>query len=182
MAPYPSFRLDHSRSQRIVWLLEVLGLDYEIVYHQRTPSMLAPPSLQAVHPMGKAPVLEVRHPDMRGGRIVLAESALICEWLADHYGPAPNYLRPPRECSPPLVKTPLDNYSEMFLRHEWIMNWCEGTLMPTLTMSLVLDSKLYMFPCLIRACLCPSPVIFRAINRMGWGLAACCGCVCGRAR
>ena len=50
--------LNNSRSQRVLWLLEELGLPYEIVHHQRdAKTMLAPPSLKAVHPLGKSPVI-----------------------------------------------------------------------------------------------------------------------------
>lgn len=52
--------LNDSRSQRILWLLEELELPYDIVFHQRDPeTRLAPPSLQAVHPLGKSPVVEM---------------------------------------------------------------------------------------------------------------------------
>ena len=49
--------LNNSRSQRILWMLEELGLDYEIKLYQREPSMQAPASLRAVHPLGKSPVI-----------------------------------------------------------------------------------------------------------------------------
>ena len=50
--------LNNSRSQRVLWLLEELGLPYEIVHYQRDPNtMLAPASLRAVHPLGKSPVV-----------------------------------------------------------------------------------------------------------------------------
>ena len=50
--------LNNSRSQRILWLLEELGLDYEIKKYQRdAKTMLAPPELRAVHPLGKSPVI-----------------------------------------------------------------------------------------------------------------------------
>ena len=48
--------LDNSRSQRILWLLEELGLPYEVKAYKRGKDMLAPPELKAVHPLGKAPV------------------------------------------------------------------------------------------------------------------------------
>ena len=72
--------LNESRSQRILWLLEELGLDYEIVKHQRDPqTRLAPPSLQAVHPLGKAPVLV-------DGPLTLIESAAIVDHLIRRHG------------------------------------------------------------------------------------------------
>jgi len=72
--------LNQSRSQRVLWLLEELGLDYEIVPYTRDPeTRLAPPALKAVHPLGKSPVIE------DGGRVV-AESGTIIEYLTETYG------------------------------------------------------------------------------------------------
>ena len=72
--------LNNSRSQRILWLLEELGVPYEIVkYRRMAPVPLAPPELKAVHPLGKSPVLE------DDGRII-AESGAEVEYLIDTYG------------------------------------------------------------------------------------------------
>ena len=72
--------LNNSRSQRILWLLEELGLDYEIRKYQRNPDTLfAPPELKAVHPLGKSPVLS------DGERLVI-ESGAIVDYLLRHYG------------------------------------------------------------------------------------------------
>jgi glutathione S-transferase len=72
--------LNNSRSQRVLWLLEELGVPYEIVKHQRDPQTnLAPPSLLAVHPLGKSPVI-------RDGNLVLVESGAILEYLVRKYG------------------------------------------------------------------------------------------------
>jgi len=72
--------LNNSRSQRVLWLLEELGLDYEIVPYQRdTTTHRAPPELRAIHPLGKSPVIE-------DGDLVLAESGAIIEYLIDTYG------------------------------------------------------------------------------------------------
>ena len=49
--------LNNSRSQRVLWLLEELGVSYEIARYQRQSNMLAPPELRAVHPLGKSPVI-----------------------------------------------------------------------------------------------------------------------------
>jgi glutathione S-transferase len=86
--------LNNSRSQRILWLLEELGLDYEIVPYQRDATTnLAPPELAAVHPLGKSPVFE-------DGEAKIAESGAIVEYVIDRYGAgklapakgAPNYV------------------------------------------------------------------------------------------
>ena len=72
--------LRESRSRRITWLLEELGLQYAIVVYQRDPATrLAPPELQAIHPLGKAPVL-------RDGDQVLIESGAIVDYLLRTYG------------------------------------------------------------------------------------------------
>jgi glutathione S-transferase len=72
--------LNNSRSQRILWLLEELDLAYEIKRYQRNAqTMLAPPELRAVHPLGKSPVIT-------DGDLTLAESGAIVEYLADRYG------------------------------------------------------------------------------------------------
>ena len=68
-----------SRSSRIIWLLEELGLDYELKCYDRTPEFRAPPELKAVHPLGKAPTVEV------DGR-VMVESGAIIEYLVERHG------------------------------------------------------------------------------------------------
>jgi glutathione S-transferase len=72
--------LEHSRSQRVLWLLEELALPYEIRPYRRDPkTMLAPPELQRVHPLGKSPVIT-------DGDITVAESGAIIEYLVDKAG------------------------------------------------------------------------------------------------
>jgi glutathione S-transferase len=67
--------LNNSRSQRVLWLLEELGLPYEIVRYERDPTtMLAPPALKAVHPLGKSPVVVA-------DGVTLAESGAIIETM-----------------------------------------------------------------------------------------------------
>ena len=78
--------LNNSRSQRVLWLLEELGLPYEIRAYQRDPvTMLAPPELKAVHPLGKSPVITE-------GDTTVAESGAIIEYLLEAHGPG--RLRP----------------------------------------------------------------------------------------
>jgi glutathione S-transferase len=72
--------LNNSRSQRVLWLLEELGLSYEVKRYERdTTTMLAPPALRLVHPLGKSPVLT-------DGDITVAESGAIVEYLIERYG------------------------------------------------------------------------------------------------
>lgn len=81
--------LNESRSRRITWLLEELGLDYTVHAYQRNPkTRLAPPGLEKIHPLGKAPVI-------RDGDEIIFESGAIIEYLVRKYGngrlaPAPD--------------------------------------------------------------------------------------------
>ncbi len=110
--------LNNSRSQRVLWLLEELGLDYEIRPYKRDPkSMLAPPELRAVHPLGKAPVIT-------DGEFTVAESGAILEYLVERRGggrlaPAPS--------SPERV------------RYSYWLHFAEGSAMPPLLMKLIFD-------------------------------------------
>ncbi len=71
--------LNNSRSQRVLWLLEELGLPYEIVRYQRQPDMRAPAELRAIHPLGKSPVIT-------DNGNTIAESGAIIEYIVDTYG------------------------------------------------------------------------------------------------
>ena len=80
--------LNNSRSQRVLWLLEELGVPYEIVRYQRQPDMRAPKELRAIHPLGKSPVIT-------DNGTTIAESGAICEYIIGTYGkdrliPPPN--------------------------------------------------------------------------------------------
>lgn len=75
--------LNNSRSQRVLWLLEELGADYEIIAYQRDAATnLAPPELKLVHPLGKSPVIEV-------SGLMLSESGAIIQYLCERFGPSP---------------------------------------------------------------------------------------------
>jgi glutathione S-transferase len=108
--------LNNSRSQRVLWLLEELGVPYEVKRYQRDPAtMLAPVALKAVHPLGKSPVI-----DDEG--TVIAESGAIVEYLVDRYGKgrlAPEPGTPDR------------------LRYTYWLHYAEGSLMPLLVMKLL---------------------------------------------
>src|SRR5258708_32834167 len=89
--------LNNSRSQRVLWLLEELGVPYEIVRYQRQPHMRAPKELRAIHPLGKSPVIT------DNGNTV-AESGAIVEYLVATHGhrrflPPPNTPQRPRSPS-----------------------------------------------------------------------------------
>ncbi len=108
--------LNNSRSQRILWLLEELGLPYEVRRYERdAKTMLAPPALRAVHPLGKSPVIT-------DGDVTLAESGAIVEFLASRCG---NLI--------PRANTP------EHLRYLYWMHFAEGTAMPPLLLKLIFD-------------------------------------------
>ena len=110
--------LNNSRSQRILWLLEELGLDYEVKRYQRdAKTMLAPPSLRKVHPLGKSPVIT-------DGDLTLAESGAIVDYLIERYGAG--RLTPP-------AGTPAK------LRYTYWLHYAEGSAMPPLLLKLVFD-------------------------------------------
>lgn len=110
--------LNNSRSQRVLWLLEELGLEYEIVRYQRDPkTMLAPPELLKVHPLGKSPVIS-------DGDIVVAESGAIVEYLVGTYGNG--RLVPPAG-------------TEARRRWTYFLHYAEGSAMAPLLMKLIFD-------------------------------------------
>lgn len=110
--------LNNSRSQRVLWLLEELGLAYEIKRYQRDPqTMLAPAELRQVHPLGKSPVVT-------DGELTLAESGAIVEYLVERYGSG--RLIPPAG-TPERV------------RYRYWLHFAEGSAMPPLVMKLVFD-------------------------------------------
>ena len=110
--------LNDSRSQRVLWLLEELALPYEIKHYQRDrKTMLAPPELRAVHPLGKSPVIT-------DGEATVAESGAIIEYLIDRHGGG--RLRP-------APGTP------EFLPYRYWLHFAEGSAMSPLLMKLVFD-------------------------------------------
>jgi len=113
--------LNNSRSQRVLWLLEELGLDYEVKRYERdATTMLAPPSLRAVHPLGKSPVL-----DDGGGPI--AESGAIVEYVVDRYDAGEKRKLVPAAGTPER------------LRYTFWLHYAEGSAMPPLLLKLVFD-------------------------------------------
>jgi len=108
--------LENSRSQRILWMLEELGLPYEVKRYERNKqTMLAPPELKQVHPLGKSPVID-------DGGTVVAETGAIIEYLVEkgdgRLGPLA--------------------HRESVLRYRQFLHYAEGSLMPPLLVKLVL--------------------------------------------
>ncbi|CAN5334777.1 glutathione S-transferase [soil metagenome] len=108
--------LNNSRSQRVLWLLEELGIGYEVKRYERDPqTMLAPPELRNVHPLGKSPVIV-------DGSATVAESGAIIEYLIERHGQG--RLRPPAG-------------SPERLRYTYWLHYAEGSAMPLLLLNLV---------------------------------------------
>ncbi len=109
--------LENSRSQRILWLLEELALPYEVILYKRDPkTMLAPPSLKKVHPLGKSPVIEDE------GRVI-AETGAIVEYLVEK---AEGRLGPPAN-------------RDAILLYRQFLHYAEGSMMPPLLALLVIN-------------------------------------------
>lgn len=109
--------LENSRSQRVLWLLEELGLDYTVVRYARDPrTMLAPPELRKVHPLGKSPVV------VDDGH-VLAESGAVLEYLVERYDAARRFAPSPGTAE--------------HLRYRYWLHYAEGSAMPPMLLSLV---------------------------------------------
>lgn len=110
--------LNNSRSQRVLWLLEELGLAYDIKRYERDKkTMLAPPALRSVHPLGKSPVIT-------DGDLTLAESGAIIEYLVERYGDG---------CFAPAREEPA------YLRYRYWLHYAEGSVMSPLLLKLVFD-------------------------------------------
>jgi glutathione S-transferase len=110
--------LNNSRSQRILWLLEELGLEYDIQRYQRDPqTMRAPASLRAVHPLGKSPVVT-------DGEVTVAESGAVIEYLMERYANG-RYM--------PAAGT------EARRRYTYWLHFAEGSAMPPLLMKLIFN-------------------------------------------
>lgn len=120
--------LNNSRSQRVLWLLEELGVPYKIVRYQRLPTMQAPRELAVIHPLGKSPVVT-------DGGNTIAESGAIIEYIIGNYGEG-------RLIPPP-------NTPER-LRYTYWLHYAEGSAMPPLLMKLLFSLMPRRSPLLLR--------------------------------
>ena len=108
--------LENSRSQRIIWLLEELGVDYDIKHYKRDPvTSLAPPELIKVHSLGKAPILT-------DGNKTIAESGVIIDYLISQYGQG---------------KFKPDTDTDSYWQYQYWIQFAEGSITPNLVMSLI---------------------------------------------
>ena len=129
--------LNNSRSQRVLWLLEELGVPYQIVHYQRQPDLRAPAELRAIHPLGKSPVVT----DLGN---TIAESGAIVEYIIDSHGDG-------RLIPPP--KTPER------LRYTYWLHYAEGSAMPLLLLKLLFVLMPKRAPALLR------PIVRKVCNQ-----------------
>ncbi len=120
--------LNNSRSQRVLWLIEELGVTYQIKHYPRDKkTMLAPPELKAVHPLGKSPVIT-------DGEITVAESGAIIEYLVERYGGG--------RMIPPAGSAERRRYT-------YWLHYAEGTFAPLMVISLLMN-RIERAPLLVR--------------------------------
>ena len=110
------YHLDTSRSERIVWLMEELGLPYALELHLRQPNGAAPDALKAIHPLGKAPII-------RDGDTVLAESGAIVEYIVNRHAGGRLAVQPD---------------AAAYARYLYWLHFAEGSLMSLMIVALVL--------------------------------------------
>ena len=133
----PPNRLNSSRSERIIWLLEALGAPYEVkIYHRNRETVLAPPELAKVHPLGKAPVVTVTPPGEGAQDIVLGETGFMTEYLCDHFM-GDKKLVPDRWR--PGMEGKVGGETEAWMRYEYTLHYVEGSLMPPLVMAIAFN-------------------------------------------
>jgi glutathione S-transferase len=111
------YHLEASRSERIVWLMEELGLEYKLEVFPREPTGAAPPPLKAIHPLGKAPVI-------RDGETVLAESGAIVDYIVHRHAGGRLAVQPE---------------APAYARYLYWLHFAEGSLMSLMLIALVLS-------------------------------------------
>ncbi len=110
--------LNNSRSQRILWMLEELGFEYDIRFYKRDADMSSPAKMRRIHSLGKSPILEDQ--DENGRPITLVETGAICEYLVDKAGGRMGPTNP----------------NERILYRQFL-HYSEGSVMPILFAALV---------------------------------------------
>ena len=130
--------LNNSRSQRVLWLLEELGVPYQVKHYKRGPDMRAPAELRQVHPLGKSPV--ITDSGTSDGDITIAETGAIVEYLIETYGPngkEGGRLVPPAGTAGKR-------------RYTYWLHYAEGSAMPLLLLKLIFLRLPKNVPALIR--------------------------------
>ena len=116
--------LNNSRSQRILWMLEELNLEYEIVLYERdVKTLLGPESMSKVHPLGKSPIIT---DDRSGEKILIAESGAIIEYMVESYGKNSSLIAP-------------ETGTQEERDYRYWLHFSEGSLMPPLLLRLIFD-------------------------------------------
>ncbi len=127
--------LERSRSHRVLWMLEELGIEYEIKTYKRDPkTLLAPEKLKNIHPLGKSPVIT-------DGDRTIAESSVILEYLVETHGNG--RLRPPKD------------KEEDYWNYQYFLQAAEGSFMPYLFLSFVMS----------RLSKAPVPLVVRPVGK-----------------
>ena len=125
------FRLDKSRSQRILWLLEELKVDYELKIFKRGKDFHAPPELKDVHPLGKSPVVGIQAADA-AKPLIIAESGAIVDYLTEYFG---KWMIPKRY--PDGKEGLIGAETEEWLRYRFLMHYAEGSFMTIMLIALM---------------------------------------------
>ncbi|KAK2007453.1 glutathione S-transferase domain-containing protein [Colletotrichum eremochloae] len=146
----PPLRLNDSRAQNTLWLLEELRIPYTVQTFRRAPNRLAPPELAEVHPLGKAPILEITPfassaadpaattPGGGGPEpIRLAESGYITQYVVDHFGHRNPSLVPPRWR--PGQEGRVGGETEAFSRFQYLLHYVEGSFFPVIVQYLLFN-------------------------------------------
>ncbi|KAF1922478.1 glutathione transferase [Didymella exigua CBS 183.55] len=126
--------LEKSRAQRVIWLLEELKLEYNIKVFKRDKEGRAGPELKKFHPLGRSPTIGIM-PAGSDEEIIVTESETILDYICDHFGPS---LIPRRY--PEGKDGVLGAETESWMRHKFLMDYAEGSLLTPLIVSLITSS------------------------------------------
>lgn len=119
----------------MLWLLEELEIPYELDIYHRQKSMLAPPELRKLHPLGKSPLVSVTPPGA-SEPIVLAESGFIVQYLCDHFAKGKK-LVPPRWKDGQEGK--LGGETDEWMRYQYLLHYIEGSFMFSMVLGFILS-------------------------------------------
>ncbi len=129
-------RLEKSRAQNILWLLEELKLEYELVTFRRKSNNLGPPELKKIHPLGKSPVVSIT-PSNGAEPVILAESGFIVQYLSEHFGKDTTII-PKRYREGQEGKA--GGETEAWMRWQYYLHFAEGSMMSTFLIGMVLNA------------------------------------------
>ena len=130
-------RLNGSRAQGILYLLELLEVPYELDIYHRGKDKLAPPELTKIHPLGKSPVVTVT-PSGGGEPIVLAETAFIVQYLCEHFGNGKSLV--PKRWKDGK-EGQVGGETEEWMKYQYIMYYNEGSFMAMMTKYFIFDGR-----------------------------------------